>query len=261
MRPGDLKNVFFQTLQVPGEGDGAFTAQWANRWSWQRRSRPTNRLPDLQVPLSTFMHSGSATDSRLNHCWCEVVKKIEPAVLVALMLWLPRGLQLPLCPISVMDELRLISETASLLSIHVGPCAAGWPPERGRRTSGTLSENSARESLKSAFFSRKWHLRGMLKSDSRRVVLSPLRKERNWHSGTFQEKHLSRATGFRVELINSVIHLFYQSLQLENDQVKDSGQKYTKHKRQIMKHENINQSMKCCCWDLYLEKFCHIKNE
>lgn len=68
------------------------------------------------------MHSGSATDSRLHHYWCEVVKKkkkkFEPGVLVALMLWLPRGLQLPLCPISVMDELRLISVAASPVSIY-----------------------------------------------------------------------------------------------------------------------------------------------
>ncbi len=118
--PGD----FFKTLQVSGEEDGA---RWANRCRWQWRSRPTNWLPDLQAALCTFMHSGSATDSRLHHSWCEVVKEIEPVVLVVLMLWLPRGLQLLLCPISVMDERCLISEAASPLSIYVGPWAAAGP--------------------------------------------------------------------------------------------------------------------------------------
>lgn len=80
--------------------------------------------------------------------------KIELGMLVALMLWLPRGLQLPLCPISVMDELHLIS--ASPPSIYVGPWLAAWPPSKGEggghQTSGTLSENSAGEGESHRFF-------------------------------------------------------------------------------------------------------------
>ena len=134
--------------------------------------------------------------------------KIELGMLVALMLWLPRGLQLPLSPISVMDELHLIS--ASPPSIYVGPWLAAWPPSKGEggshQTSGTLSENSAGEgeSLKSAVSSRKWDLRGMQESDCRLVVLG---RKWNRHNITFQQKHLSRASSFRVDLINPVIHL------------------------------------------------------
>lgn len=83
-----------------------------DRWRWQWQRWPTNWLPVLQAALSTFMHSGCATDSRL--------------VLVALMVWLPWDLQLPLCPISVMDELCLIYLALSHLYLYVGPWPAGW---------------------------------------------------------------------------------------------------------------------------------------
>lgn len=146
-------------------------------------------------------------------------------MLVALMLWLPRGLQLPLCPISVIDELRLISVAASLPPTYAGPLAARPDPEQGRRRQrpdlGGPHRRTQPEKVNlwsQLFFQGS----GSSEADCRRVVLSLLSGD----SGAFRQKNLSRATSFRADLIISVILSNPSVLRITSRSV--SGQKYTK---------------------------------
>lgn len=122
--PCGVQDSFFKAPQVPGkEIRTSIRACRPDRWQWQH---------GVSGPISCLLHGLDLSTSLLRGwghwqpppsplIWSCEVEKIEWGVLLPLMLWLSRGLRLPLCPISVMDDSKCLLLISHCL--HTGP----WP--------------------------------------------------------------------------------------------------------------------------------------
>lgn len=165
----------------------------ADRWRWQRWRRPTNGLPDLQAALGTFVLSGSAPDSRLHHCWCELVQKSSWACS-----WLWCFDYREACSCRSVQLVLWMSFISSVPPLPPSMLAPGWPPgpqaremEAATRPRGPYRRIQPGK-VNLTVSSRKWDLRGMLESDCRRVVLG-----RKWN------RHVSTETSIKSQQLQS----------------------------------------------------------